>query len=53
MTTNKSIYTANENNIDKLYDIIFEKRIHYEMFFNQLNIHSKNDTQYREIIQKY
>ena len=52
MTTNNSNYTATENNIDKLYDIIYEKRIHYEIFFNQLNIHSKTDTTYREIIQK-
>jgi len=45
-------YTATDDNIDKLYDIIFEKQMRYTMFFNQLNIHSKTNNTYREIIQE-
>ena len=51
-TKTNTNYTATDDNIDKLYDIISEKRHHYTMFFNQLNIHSKTDNTYREIIQE-
>ena len=52
-TTNTDMnYTATDDNIDKLYDIIFEKQMRYTMFFNQLNIHRKNDDRYRRIMQE-
>ncbi len=51
-TKTNTNYTATDDNIDKLYDIISEKRHHYTMFFNQLNIHSKDDDHYRRLIQE-